>query len=139
MCKRRLFITPDTPTEDTIREFIKGAPYADQWSIHITKQAYESYTTHKLSVYKVILSLTNAENILPIIDSQTQRTLCIIPRVNTLSKEDVVAYLHLFDLFGLYNDDEPVNVQMNDEWLSVPRKLIVDGFKPFRLITVNAC
>ena len=138
VCKRRLFIVSGNPTEDTMREFIKDAPYADLWYIHITKQAYETYTKHRLPVFKVILSLKNGVKGLPIIDSQTQRTLGVIPRVDTLSKDDVIDYLHLFDLFELGNEDEPAHVEIN-EWQNLPQKLIVDGFKPFRLITVLAC
>ena len=136
VCKRRLFIMSGTPTEDTTQEFIKDAPYADLWSIHITKQAYETYNGHRLPVFKVILSLKNGIQALPIIDSQTQRTLGVIPSVDTLSKEDVIDYLHLFDLFELGNDDEPAHVEIK-EWDCVPKKLIVDAFKPFRLITVR--
>jgi hypothetical protein len=137
VCKRRLFIISGTPNEDSMREFIKDAPYADLWTIHITKQASETYNKHCLPVFKVILSLKNGVQGIPIVDSKTQRTLGVIPRVDTLSKDDVIDYLHLFDLFELGNDDEPAHVQMN-EWQNLPKKLIVDGFKPFRLITVLA-
>jgi hypothetical protein len=75
---------------------------------------------------------------LPIIDSKTQRTLGIIPFKDTLSKSEISDYLHLFDVFELGDDDEPFIpfIEMN-EWSHVPQKLIVDIFKPFRLITVG--
>jgi hypothetical protein len=138
VCKRRLFIMSGTPTEETIRDFIKDAPYANSWSIHMTKQAHETYNGHSLPVYKVILSLKSGIVGLPLIDSKTQRTLGIIPRMDTLSQSDIIDYIHLFDLFELAEEDEPAHVDMN-EWTLVPQKLIVDGFKPFRLITVRVC
>ncbi len=139
VCKRRLFILSGTPSVETVRNFIKDAPYADSWAIHMTKQAYETYSEHTLPVYKVILSLKKGIVGLPLIDSQTQRTLGIIPRFDTLSESDIIDYIHLFDLFEI-GDEEPAHVQIN-EWDNqlVPHKLIVDGFKPFRLITVCVC
>ena len=139
VCKRRLFILSGTPTEETIRDFIKDAPYADSWSIHMAKQAHELYDGHSLPVYKVTLSLKKGIVGLPLIDSQTQRTIGIIPRMDTLSESDISDYIHLFDLFEL-GDKEPAHIQMN-QWNNqfVPQKLIVDGFKPFRLITVRVC
>lgn len=140
VCKRRNFINSGKPTEDTMRDFIKDAPYPETWSIHITKQAHELYNGHALPVYKVILSLKNGIVGLPIIDSKTQRTLGIIPRMDTLSKSEISDYLYLFDVFELGYDDEPFvpTIEMND-WTHVPQKLIVDIFKPFRIITVGVC
>lgn len=140
VCKRRFLIKSGKPTEDTMRDFIKEAPYPNCWSIHITKLADEIYNGHALSVYKVILYLKNGIVGLPIIDSQTQRTLGIIPRMDTLSKCEISDYLHLFDVFELGDDDEPFVpiIEMN-EWRHVPQKLIVNISKPFRLITIDVC